>query len=147
MVAISETLQQEEKYNNYFHFFAGTIMALRVVRASNCNAKFGTVLGSIPAFFDTMESEGRQMKRKKSNAIIALNSVHWYRTIVVYITVLTVYSMGQLSIIYSLRKMLDYMLTSNDALSLAKGYLCKIRINSFLVTTYVKLTHICIFRS
>ncbi len=29
MVAISETLQQEGKYNNCFHFFAGAIMTLR----------------------------------------------------------------------------------------------------------------------
>jgi hypothetical protein len=35
MVAISETLHQEKKYNNCFHFFAGAIMALRVVRESD----------------------------------------------------------------------------------------------------------------
>ncbi len=57
MVAISETLQQEKKYNNCFHFFAGTIMALRVVRES-VNAKVATV----PASSDTVESEGRQLK-------------------------------------------------------------------------------------
>jgi hypothetical protein len=35
----------------------------RVVRASMAvNAKVATVLGSIPGFFDTVESEGRQMK-------------------------------------------------------------------------------------
>jgi hypothetical protein len=59
MVAISETLQQEKKYNNCFHFFAEAIMTRLPV-----NAKAATVLGSIPAFFDTVESEGRQMKRK-----------------------------------------------------------------------------------
>ncbi len=35
----------------------------RVVRASMAvNTKVATVLGSIPGFFDTVESEGRQMK-------------------------------------------------------------------------------------
>jgi hypothetical protein len=41
MVAISETLQQEGKYNNCFHFFAGAIMSLplRVVRESDCQCQ------------------------------------------------------------------------------------------------------------
>jgi hypothetical protein len=35
----------------------------QVVRASGCNSEIATVLGSIPASSDTVESEGRQMKQ------------------------------------------------------------------------------------
>jgi hypothetical protein len=39
------------------------IISSGVVRALTANIKVATVLGSIPAFSDTMESEGRQTKK------------------------------------------------------------------------------------
>jgi hypothetical protein len=56
MVAISETLHQEKKYNNCFHFFA--LWPSEWLESLTVNAKVATV----PASSDTVESEGRQLK-------------------------------------------------------------------------------------